>query len=184
MTQRGLVGRWVREKTSNKPTLQHLAGDTDSARSGERISMIGLQWCSNCDAPRFGWSILSLDEIPTKCWDCGQDAVAVRLTADRIADLRRELGLWALGDQRRRAGGAHESVNRRRSHVQERFDQVLGWWAKNPRRHPELLRLLREYRYRGRVTPEPIPSNDADDAPEDYEHSLLDPDRLHELTEQ
>lgn len=146
--------------------------------------MVGLQWCAACDAPRFRWSVCGRESIPMTCWHCGTEAIEARLVAESLAQLRRELGDWALGAQRRRAGWTHESVNRRRSHVRAKFDTVLGWWIRQPNRDPELARLLTDYHNRARVHVDGNASHEPADAVDQAQPKMLDPSRLHELTEQ
>jgi hypothetical protein len=143
--------------------------------------MAGLQWCKVCDGPRFKWHVRDIEDVPANCWDCGQEEVEVRLVADSFVELRRALGQWALGDSRRR--GDRGWLNRRRAHVRHRFDQVIGWWAKQPSRPPEFKKLWKDYRNRGRL--EADDSADAATAHRDHEpaRQRLDADRLHELTE-
>lgn len=139
--------------------------------------MVGLQWCSACDAPRFKWSVRSVDDIPDVCWHCGEVAVEIVLVADGLSELRRQLGDWARGAGRSR--GDQGWLNRRRAHVRERFDQVIGWWERQPTRPPELQRLLREYHRGGRLQTEPL-----EHASDQSTAERLAPARLHELTEQ
>ena len=145
--------------------------------------MAGLQWCKACDGPRFKWRVRDIEDIPDNCWDCGQEEVEVRLVADSLVELRRALGQWALSDNRTR--GNRSSLNRRRAHVRERFDQVIGWWAKQPSRPPEFRKLLRDYKNRGRPQADLArlslqPAHEAHGPA----RQRLDADRLHELTEQ
>ncbi len=73
-------------------------------------------------------------------------------------------------------------LNRRRSHVRDRFDQVIGWWERQPNASAELRRLLRECHNRGRQQIEP-PEQEARSS-EMAGAERLQPTRLHELTEQ
>lgn len=142
--------------------------------------MVGLQWCNACDAPRFKWRVRDLADVPEACWYCGQEEVQVRLVADDLSELRRSLGDWARGDRRTRSDESW--LNRRRTHVRDRFDQVIGWWERQPNAPAELRRLLREYHNRGRQQIEP-PEREARSS-EMAGAERLQSTRLHELTEQ
>jgi hypothetical protein len=142
--------------------------------------MVGLQWCKACDGPRFKWSVRDVDDIPERCLDCGKDQVEVHLAANSLSELRKGIGQWALGDSR---PGRHASwLNRRKAHVQTRFDQVIGWWAKQESQPPEFKTLLKEYRTRGR--PQYAPPDDAERGRSDRASPILAADRLHQLTEE
>jgi len=145
--------------------------------------MVGLQWCKPCKGPRFKWSVRDVDEIPERCLECGKDEVEVRLVAENLAELRRAVGQWALGDNR--PSGHAGWLNRRKTRVQERFDQVIGWWTKQESQPAEFKRLLREYRNRGKpldqiTASEPEITRRAGNS----SRKRLDADRLHELTQQ
>lgn len=144
--------------------------------------MVGLQWCSACDAPRFKWQVQDVEDVPDVCLSCGQGAVQARFAAERLTELRRALGEWARGEGR---SGADQSwLNRRRAHVRQRFDQVIGWWDRQPTRPPELQRLLREYHNRGRPRLEPpVDPAGEPDAGLPVDARRLDAERLHELTQ-
>lgn len=150
--------------------------------------MVGVQWCKACEGPRFKWHVRNVEDIPEHCLDCGGDEVEVRLVGDTLTNLRRALGQWALGDDR--TSGHASWLNKRRARVQERFDQVIGWWAKQPSQPPEFKKLLREYRNRGRPRVDPEAEPGAAHREPGAAHrergpvrKRLDADRLHELTE-
>lgn len=142
--------------------------------------MVGLQWCKVGDAPRFKWHVRDIEDIPGTCWYCGQEDVEVCLVADSLLQLRRDLGEWARGNRRT---GDQSWLNRRRTHVRERFDQVIGWWERQPNPSPELRTLLKEYHDRGRPQTD-APRQETSRRIEHPQGERLHPDRLHELTEQ
>jgi hypothetical protein len=114
---------------------------------------------------------------------CGQDAIAVRFIGESLPQLRRELGEWAVAGQRRRAGWAHESVNARQAHVRAKFDRVVRWWHRQPDLDPEWAKLLRDFHNRSAPPIEQSPSSTAAASPSETQSTLLDPDRLRELTD-
>ena len=110
--------------------------------------MIGVQWCDECDAPRFKWSCGGIHDVPSSCYYQTDHTVALRFVADGLAEARRKLAAFAHGSIK---GSPHSGArSRRRTHVRERFDQVIGWWARQPTVPRELMVLLREYNNRGR----------------------------------
>lgn len=139
--------------------------------------MVGLQWCKECDGPRFKWQVEGFDDMPEVCVYCRKGGVEFVAVDETLRDLRRKLGNWA-------RGGASDKVpgwkNRRARRVLERFDRTVGYWNKLDDLSPEIREVLREYHNRGRPQAAHVAPNDP---PHDPNAPRLDPQRLHALVE-
>ena len=141
--------------------------------------MIGVQWCDDCDAPRFKGSCGGLHDVPSSCYYQTDHTVALRFVADNLAEARRKLAAFAHGSVKGSPNSGARS--RRRTHVRERFDQVIGWWARQPTVPRELTVLLREYNNRGRRNQVPAVSASAGSS---GTGRLVDVALFHSLTEE
>lgn len=142
--------------------------------------MIGVQWCDECDAPRFKWSCGGIHEVPRNCYYQTDHTVALRFVAESLREARRKLATFAHGSV---TGSPNSSArSRRRTYVRERFDQVIGWWARQPTIPKELRLLLREYNDRAANRQET--GSGAASAGSSNAENLLDVALLHSLTEE
>jgi len=144
-------------------------------------ALVGMQWCSACEPPRFKWTVGDIKDVPERrCLHCGKNTIEARFVAEGLAGLRRELGAWALGQGSRASDRAW--LSRRRAIVRQKFDIVVGWWSKQPSLPKDAKRALDSYRNRGKPTGSP-PTEEVS-RPVSTEQRMLDPKRLHDLAEQ